>query len=174
MPEVNTEEQALALLARMHPDTTYRAYPFESGWICLEEIPPQEMLTRGLGLASLIVDKDTGIVTVQSSLPMDVVAQQYAEAKRTGAPTPGMQVYPPRWRIALLRTREDDTAIEYDMTATSLTDPPEPSRRHPLVIEKATLRHEPTDRLSATAMAHAEWTSRNHDGIWPEADTLED
>ena len=84
--QLETQDQALEYLAQIQPSVTFNVYPFESGWICREDIPPEENLRRGLGMASLIIDKQTGVVTVQSSLPMDLVAQEYAEAKRTGNP----------------------------------------------------------------------------------------
>jgi len=37
------------------------------------------------------------------------------------------------------RTQENDQTITYQMTAESLTDPPEPAQHHPLTIEKHTL-----------------------------------
>jgi hypothetical protein len=171
--ELETQDQALEYLAQIQPSVTFNVYPFESGWICMEDIPPEENLGRGLGMASLIIDKQTGVVTVQSSLPMDLVAQEYAEAKRTGKPLPGRQIYPYQWRITVRRTREDEATIEYQMTAESLTNPPEPTQQHPLTIEKHTYTHDPTDWLSSVAMSHAEWVSRQNQGVWPEADTTQ-
>jgi hypothetical protein len=169
--ELETREQALEYLAQVQPSVTFNVYQFESGWICMENIPPEETLGRGLGMASLILDKETGVVTVQSSLPMDLVAQEYAEAKRTGQPLPGRQIYPYQWTITVQRIREDEQTIVYQMTAESLTDPPEPTQHHPLTIEKHTFATDPTDWLSSVAMSHAEWVSRQNHGVWPEVDT---
>lgn len=173
MVQLETTEEALEYLAQIQPSVTFKVYPFESGWICKEDIPPEENLGRGLGMASLIIDKQTGVVTVQSSLPMDLVAQEYAEAKRTGKPLPGRQIYPYQWSISLRRIREDEETIDYQMTAESLTDPPEPTQQHPLTIEKRTYVHDPTDWLSSVAMSHAEWLSRQNQGVWPEVDTTQ-
>ncbi|BBY17204.1 hypothetical protein MLIT_27960 [Mycolicibacterium litorale] len=171
--QLETREQALAYLAQIQPSVTFEVQPFESGWICKQNLPPQENLGRGLGMASLIIDKETGVVTVQSSLPRDLIAQQYAEAKRTGEPLPGRQIYPHQWRITIRRIREDRQRIEYQMAAESLTDPPEPTQQHPLTIDKQTYLHDPTDWLSSVAMSHAEWMSRQNQGAWPEVDTTE-
>jgi len=169
--ELETREQALEYLTQVQPGVTFDLYQFQSGWIGMEAIPPEETLGRGLGMASLILDKETGVVTVQSSLPMDLVAQEYAEAKRTGQPLPGRQIYPYQWTITVRRIQEDGQTITYQMTAESLTDPPEPTQRHPLTIEKHTLATDPTDWLSSVAMSHAEWVSRQNQGVWPETDT---
>jgi hypothetical protein len=170
--QLETREQALEYLAQIQPSVTFNVYQFQSGWVCREDIPPEESLGRGLGMASLIIDKETGIVTVHpSSLPIDLVAEQYAEAKRRGEPLPGTQIYPYQWTITVRRIREDDQTIVYQMTAESLTDPPEPTRQHPLTIEKLTYKTDPTDWLSSVAMSHAEWVSRQNQGVWPETDT---
>ena len=59
------------------------------------------------------------------------------------------------------------------MTAESLTDPPEQTQQHPLTIEKHTYTSDPTDWLSSVAMSHAEWVSRQNQGVWPEVDTTQ-
>ena len=173
MVELDTAEQARAYLAQIHPNIPYAIHPFENGWVAKEILPPKENLTRGLGMANLIIDNETGVVTVQSSLATRTVAEQYAEAKRTGKPLPGRQIYPYRWSISLSRIREDEETIVYQMTAESLTDPPEPTQQHPLTIEKRTYKSDPTDSLSAVAMSHAEWVSRQNQGVWPETDTTQ-
>lgn len=106
-------------------------------------------------------------------MPTDLIAQEYAEAKRMGRPVPGRQIYPPQWRITIRRIRQDQDRIEYQLTAESLTDPPEPTQQHPLTIQKQTFLHEPTDWLSSVAVSHAEWMSRQNQGAWPEVDTSE-
>jgi hypothetical protein len=171
--QLETHDQAVEYLAQIQPSVRFNVYPFESGWICIEDIPPEENLGRGLGMASLIIDKQTGVVTVQSSLPMDLVAQEYAEAKRTGKPLPGRQIYPYQWSISLRRTQEDEERIEYQMTAESLTDPPEPVQQHPLTINKRTLQVQPSDPLSRRARARAQAISDQNQGVWPEAATIQ-
>jgi hypothetical protein len=168
--ELETTEQVRQYLAQLKPTLRFNIHPFESGWICMEDIPPQENLTRGLGMASLIIDKETGVVTVQSSQPMDLVAREYTDAKRMGRPLPGRQIYPYRWTITLHRIREDTDTIVYQMTAESLTETPEPTRQHRLTIEKLTKACDPRDPLSRRAMAHLEWVTLQNQGRWPETD----
>jgi hypothetical protein len=164
---LETRQQALEFLARLQPDVTFNVYPFESGWICMEDISSEERLGLGLGMASLILDKQTGVATVQSGLPMDLVAQQYAEAKRMGQQPQGRQIYPYQWAIKLHRIRENDQAIVYQMSAVSLAEPREPMQDHLLTIEKSTLATDPTDWLSGVAMSYAEWVRRQNHGAWP-------
>lgn len=173
MAELDTREQALAYLAQIQPGVTFNVTLFESGWICKEDIPPEENLTRGLGMASLIIDKQTGVVTVQSSLPTDLVAKEYAEAKRTGSPLPGRQIHPHQCRITIQRTEETAETIDYHMTVMSLSDPSAPTVEHPLTINKRTYISNPTDWLSSVATSHAEWLSRQNHGVWPEVATTE-
>jgi hypothetical protein len=169
--DLQTEEQARAYLAQIQPGVTFNIYPFENGWICREAIPPEENMTRGLGMASLIIDKQTGVVTVQSSLSMFQVAQEYAEAKRSGQPLPGRRIYPHHSEITIQRTREDTEAVTYQMTAVSLDDPSEPTQAHPLVIQKDSPHYEPRDPLSRMAVAHARWARDRNQGVWPESAT---
>ncbi|WP_396911759.1 hypothetical protein [Mycolicibacterium sp.] len=171
--QLETEEQALAYLAQFQPGVRFNVYRFESGWICMEDLTAEENLGRGLGMASMIIDKQTGVVTVQSSQPMDLVAHEYSTAKRTGKPLPGRQIYPPRWTINLRRIREDAETIHYQLTAQSLSDPPEPNQQYPLTINKHTFQSQPADWMSTRAMAHAEWMSRQNQGIWPERMTAQ-
>lgn len=168
MPELETTQQVLAYLEQIQPGVTFNAYPFENGWICMEDLPPEEMLGRGLGMASLIVDKETAVVTVQSSLPMDLVAQKYAQAKRLGRPLPGRQIYPNRWGISLQKTREDDQRIEHQLTAQSLTDPPEPTQQFPITIDKKTFYVQPPGQLARRAMSQVEHLSGLNQGVWPD------
>jgi hypothetical protein len=169
--QLETQEQALEYLAQIQPSVKFNVYPFESGWICMEDIPPEENFGRGLGMASLIIDKQTGVVTVQSSLPMDLVAREYTEAKRASKPLPGRQIYPYQWEITIRRLQEDTDRIVYQLTAESLTDPPEPTQQHQLTIEKNTYVSDPRDPLSRVAASHARWVSRQNQGAWPETDT---
>ena len=172
MSALETTEQALAYLAQFSPGETYRLHPFESGWVCRHV--PREPLTRSqtVGQASIILDKETGVITTQSSLPIDLVAENYVEAKRSGRRPPGRQIYPHQWRIDLTQTAQDATTVEYRMTVTSLTEPPEPTRTHPLTLEKDTYLHEPTDSMSAIASSHLHHTKDSR-GTWPETATTQ-
>lgn len=177
MVELGNQEQALAYLAVIFPDSDFRVLPFEMGWVCspiLPQVAQEESPSgRAVGLAKLVIDSQTGVVTEYPSWSTNTVAADYTEAKQTGRPPAGGQIYPYRWRITLRRLREDPETITYQMTAESLIDPPHPTQEHPLTINKQTFLSEPTDTLSSVAMSHAEWMSRQHNGIWPEESTTE-
>ncbi|OBK15451.1 hypothetical protein [Mycobacterium asiaticum] len=169
--QLDTAEQALAYLAQFDPETNYTVWPFEMGWVCQPILTPeQHEAGMGLGLANLVIDSQTGIVTVQSSLAPQTIAADYTQAKRTGRPT-GNQIYPHQWNITIRRVREDPETIVYQMTAVSLKDPPEPTQEHPLTINKSTFLIDPADSLSRVAMSYAEWMRRQNSGIWPEEAT---
>lgn len=173
MVQLDTKEQALAYLARVQPGRTYQVWPFEMGWVCQAILTPEEAEAgMGLGLANLVIDAETGIVTVQSSLAPDWIAENYTEAKRNGR-TIGNQIYPHQWRITIRRTREDPETITYQMAAVSLTDPPQPTQEHPVTVNKRTFLNEPPDHLSSVAASHAQWVSRQRNGVWPEESTME-
>lgn len=171
MPELETREQALAYLNRYSPGETYEIQAFESGWVCRHIARKPPTRSQQVGMSTLILDRETGVLTVHSSLPTDLIAQSYTEAKRSGRPTPGRQIYPHQWRIDLTQTRQDDTTIEYQMTVASLTDPPEPTQQHPLVLEKDSYLYDPRDSTSARAAAHVYWMRDNNQGNWPETAT---
>jgi hypothetical protein len=92
-----TEDEARALITRVvgtyHPMTLY---PFEFGWVAKARVPAQPPGMPpdgpGLGMASYVIDRE-GVVTVQSSLPIPVVKEMYAEARREGRIT-GQQIWP--------------------------------------------------------------------------------
>ena len=171
MVQLETKEQALAYLAQIFPDRTFRVTPFEMGWVGSPIPTPEESSTgKAIGQAKLVIDSDTGIVTTHSSLPTNVVAQKYTTARQSGQPS-GNQIYPHQWRITIRRTREDPETIEYQLTAVSLKDPPDPTQEHPLTINKQTYIHEPRDALSRVAMSRAMWISQQNQGIWPDETT---
>ncbi|WP_405168219.1 hypothetical protein OG203_11015 [Nocardia sp. NBC_01499] len=175
MPEqLHTKEQVEQYLARIFPTTReFRILKIEHGWVCRKVLTPEETAKgRGLGLGNYVINAQTGVVTAHSSLPPHVIGQMYDEAIRTGQPIQGDQVYPPRWRVNIQRTQEDPQQIEYQIEAQSMTQPPEPSIEHRLLINKQTLSYQPTDTTSANAVAWAEMRSRV-DGTWPDQGTLE-
>jgi hypothetical protein len=102
-----------------------------------------------------------------------MVVEAFTEFKQTGVNRAGRQIYPHQWSITISRIREDEQTIVYQLTAQSLTDPPEPTQQHPLTIHKHTYTTDPTDWLSTVAMSHAEWVSGLNQGVWPEVDTSE-
>ncbi|WP_067474558.1 hypothetical protein [Nocardia amamiensis] len=174
MPEFRTREQVEQYLAQIFsPDQEYRIYQFEHGWVCRPILTPQQTANgQGLGLGNYVVNAKTGVVTAHASLAPTMIGEMYDEAIRNGQPVQGYQVYPPQWRVTIERTREDSQEIEYLLRATSLTEPPEPSIEHQLVINKHTLRFSPTDSTSANAVSWAEMRNRT-DGTWPQHGTFE-
>lgn len=170
-PELETTEQALAYLAQMSPTETFHAQPFPHGWVCTKVLSPEQMSSgQAVGLARVVIDSETGTVYQYPSWSEAMVADAHTTFKQTGIKQ-ASQIYPYQWAITMRRLREDDETIVYQMTAESLTDPPEPGEQHPLTIETHTLATDPTDWLSGVAMSHAEWMSRQNQGVWPEVAT---
>jgi hypothetical protein len=173
MVELRTQEQALSYLQQISPGSQFRVYPFENCWVCREILTPEQTAAgMDVGLGALVIDSQTGVVTQHSSLPIDVVAENYIAARQAGRLT-GFQIYPHQWKITIQRMHEDPATITYQVTAVSLNDPPEPTQEHPLTINKRTLAFEPRDTQSRVAMSHAEQTSRQQQGTWPEHITTE-
>lgn len=172
MPELETREQVLAYLADMSPSQTYHVQPFQHGWIATKVLSPEQMASgQAVGLARLVIDSETGIVYQYPSWSETMVAEEYTTFKETGFNRAGNQIYPHQWEITIRRAREDTATIEYRLTATSLSNPPEPTQEHPLTIEKPTGLCDPRDPLSKVAASHARWMSRQNQGVWPETDT---
>jgi hypothetical protein len=171
MPELETREQALAYLARISPIETFQVHPFKDGWVCTTVLSPEQMRSgEAVGSARLVIDSETGIVYQYPSWSTTMVAEAHTTFKQTGINRAGRRIYPHQWRITLRRTREDAETIDYQLTAISLTDPPAPTQEHPITINKRTQQTQPTDAMSWAAASHAEWTSRQNQGVWPETD----
>lgn len=167
MPDLETEEQVRAYLSQIYWGVPFDVHKFEGGWICKEGLPPHENMGRGLGAASLIIDSDTKIVTMQSSLPMNTVAERYSKAKRNGERLPGRQVYPYRWEITLERCGEDEHSVNYNLTVLTVRHPDRSPSTRALSIDKQTLRVTPSDQLTRRVRDHIEWASRREEGGWP-------
>jgi hypothetical protein len=92
-----TEDEARSLITRVIGTSREIAmHRFEYGWL-VETIPPArvpgEMPSDAeIGMASLIVDQ-SGVVTVQSSLPVDLTMEEYSAARRDGR-IMGYQLWP--------------------------------------------------------------------------------
>ena len=171
MAELETREQALAYLAEMSPTETFQVHPFAAGWVAVKVLAPEQMQTgAAVGVARLVIDSETGIVYQYPSWSTTMVKDAHTEFKRTGTKR-GRQIYPYQWKITTRRIREDDQRIEYQLTAESLTDQPEPTQQHPLTVEKHTYLYEPRGSLSAVATSHLRWATRQNNGVWPETDT---
>ena len=82
-----------------------------------------------LGLASYAVDKETGVVTTQSSLALTTIGETYDAAIETGAPIQAEQIYPPLNRLTLQQIRQDPETIEYLVTVEWDRDNPADTRR---------------------------------------------
>ena len=89
-----TEEQARELILRLvGRGTEVTMYPFEFGWLVIKALT-EEQRAKGMhvGQGSYIVDR-TGVVTVQSSLPIPMIMEEYSAARRAGRLT-GQQIWP--------------------------------------------------------------------------------
>lgn len=174
MAQLQTTEEALAYLAQISPTENYHVQPFPGGWVATKVMTPEQMNSgAAVGLARLVIDSETGIVYVYPSWSETMVADAHMTFKQTGVNRAGRQIYPYQWTVTVRRLREDDQTIVYQLTAESLTEPPQPTQEHPLTIEKHTHTWDPRDPLSATAAVHARWVSRQNQGVWPETDTTQ-
>jgi hypothetical protein len=173
MPDLDTTEQVRAYLAEMSQTQTFRLRRFPHGWVATTVLSPEVMARdQGLGQARLVIDSETGVIWVYPSWSTLMVAEEYTDFKETGVNRAGRQIYPHRWAITIQRTAEDDQTISYQLTAQSLTDPPEPTQEYPLTIDKRTYATDPTNLLTDVAMARAEAESRRNNGVWPETATV--
>jgi hypothetical protein len=153
-------------------ETTEQAQPFQHGWVCTKVLTPEQMSSgEAVGLARLVIDSETGIVYQYPSWSATMVAEAHTMFKQTGVNRAANQIYPYQWEITIRRLKEDGEKIVYQLTAESLTDPPEPTRQHQLTIEKQTYTYDPRDQLSRVAASHARWVSSQNQGEWPETDT---
>ncbi|CCF61733.1 protein of unknown function [Nocardia cyriacigeorgica GUH-2] len=174
MPQpLETKDQVASHLAQIFdPSREYRIYRIEHGWVCSPIPTTQETATgRDIGLTKLVVDGQTGTVIQYPSWSTRMVETDYTEARRTGRPPQGAQVYPKQWQVSLERIRENAVEIEYRLTTTSRTQPPQHSEG-PLVINKQSLEHRPTGTMQAMAVSRAKWRSEL-DGTWPEREMFE-
>jgi hypothetical protein len=89
-----TQDEARALMSRLLSGQELTMYPFDAGWLARPVLSDEQTKAgQGLGLGSYVVDR-TGVVTAHSSLPITMIMEQYAAARRTGRIT-GRQVWPP-------------------------------------------------------------------------------
>ncbi|WP_280235527.1 hypothetical protein [Nocardia cyriacigeorgica] len=101
-----TKDQVEQYLAQiLGPSQKYRIGPIQFGWLCSPEPAPGTTFSQTVGMTSLVVNAETGVVTQYPSWPGPMIAEDYAEAMRTGRPPAGGQIYPPRTQI-----RKDFTA----------------------------------------------------------------
>lgn len=95
-----TEEQARELITRLlGTSRPISLHPFEFGWIAQQKLSAEDRAQgTHVGQGSYIIDQ-TGVITVQSSLPIPLVIETYTEARREGQIT-GRQVWPDPTRPA--------------------------------------------------------------------------
>ncbi|MEV6771275.1 hypothetical protein AB0N05_21910 [Nocardia sp. NPDC051030] len=176
-----TPDQVEGYLAHIFPPgSKFHIYPTAYGWVCHPNLSADNSQNTTQpsepGQANFVVNARTGAVTVHPSLHPALIGKQYDEAIRNGLPIPGDQIYPLRWRVTLQRTREDETELEYQVTAASLIEPAEPTNSYLLIIGKKTLQPrrslieapEPFTRAMTWARRHYRTTSK-----WPETGMFE-
>lgn len=180
MPEqLETAEQVRRHLAQsLRMDREFMVLPCRYGWVCQVVLSDQELANgQGLGLGNYVVNRQTGVITIHSSLAPTTIGEQYDEAIQSGRPVPGRQVYPPTWQISIDRLRETPTEIEYRVQARSLTHPPaEPPIDRMLTINKHNHRfHTDTRATHETCMRAAGWAraQSQQNGVWPRTGTFQ-
>jgi hypothetical protein len=171
--QLRTAEQLREYLARIFPAREFTVLQSRHAWICREILTPEEIAEGiGLGLASYVVNKETGVVTTQSSLALETIGEMYDTAIETGNSIQAEQVYPPLNRLTLQQIRQDPETIEYLVTVESTaTTPPTTEDLH-LTINKATLETTPYTTLAPMVAARAAW-SQQRNGTWPITETFE-
>ncbi|MFE3446703.1 hypothetical protein ACFXNW_27050 [Nocardia sp. NPDC059180] len=175
--QFHTREQVEQYLAQIYPSQEQTILETEFGWVARPILTQEQIANgQGLGLGNYVVNKQTGVITAHRSLPPKLIGEEYDQAIRTGQPIPGYQVFPPMWTVHVERTRETPQEVEYQVRATSLTEPHQSPINDQLVINKQTL-----DSRTSTPAAHpacqealawTEWRSRQ-DGTWPQTGTFE-
>ncbi|NKY50532.1 FtsK/SpoIIIE domain-containing protein [Nocardia vermiculata] len=95
MAEYRTREQVEAYLARiLNPDRSFHLYEMEGGWLVQADTSSMD-LDASLGMTSLVVDADTGVVFEYPSWSSHMIADDFGEAKRNRRRPAMRQVYPP-------------------------------------------------------------------------------
>ncbi|MEV4153888.1 hypothetical protein AB0J48_12775 [Nocardia salmonicida] len=172
-PQLRTAEQVREYLAQIFPTREFSLLQSRHAWICREILTPTEIEEgTGLGLASYAVDKETGVVTTQSSLALTTIGETYDTAIETGTPIQAEQIYPPLNRLTLQQIRQDPETIEYLVTVESMATTPPTREDLSLTIDKVTLETTPYTPLAPMVAARAAW-SRQRNGTWPTTETFE-
>ncbi|MFJ2665190.1 hypothetical protein ACIO14_12625 [Nocardia fluminea] len=172
-PQLRTAEQVRDYLAQVFPGREFSLLQSRYAWICREILTPAEIAEgTDLGLASYAVDKQTRVVTTQSSLALTTVGEMYDAAIETGTPIQAEQVYPPLNRLTLQQIRHDPETIEYLVTVESMAATPPTREDLNLTIDKVTLEATPYTPLAPMVAARAAW-SRQRNGTWPTTETFE-
>ncbi|MFE5288983.1 hypothetical protein ACFRAQ_28800 [Nocardia sp. NPDC056611] len=163
MQELLTSEQVEQYLRQAHIISEYQQLGMrrmEHAWVCWRILTPDEAnqaaRTPGTGVC-LIVNPITGVVISHgSSMHPLTWGEMYDQSIRTGEPMPaGGQIYPHRWRLNIQRAREDQTEIEYLVTAESLTEPPEPSTELRLIVNRESQQIQTTGNTNPELISRA-------------------
>ncbi len=174
MAEYRTRDQVEQYLAQiLNPDRQFDLYPFETGWLC-QAVPTAEETASGqaIGMTNLVIDSQTGAVIEYPSWSGKMIADDFREAKATGRPPKGRQIYPRQWRLNFQRIQEDPETITYRVQVQSQAQPPEPNAEYQLTINKGTLNYQGTGPMAGNVLAWAELQS-SRDGTWPGQGTFE-
>ncbi|MEV0547398.1 hypothetical protein AB0H98_11295 [Nocardia salmonicida] len=172
-PQLRTAEQVREYLAQIFPTREFSLLQSRHAWICREILTPTETAEgMDLGLASYAVDKETGVVTTQSSLALTTIGETYDAAIETGTPIQAEQIYPPLNRLTLQQIRQDPETIEYLVTVESIATTPPTREVLSLTVDKVTLETTPYTPLAPMVAARAAW-SRQRNGTWPTTETFE-
>ncbi|MBO0853546.1 MAG: hypothetical protein J2P18_07245 [Nocardia sp.] len=174
MTECRTREQVQEYLARFfNPDRQFHLDELEGGWLVQSLLSEEEIDSgQGLGLTSLVIDADTGVVYQYPSWSTDMVADAFEASKRAGERPQALQVYPPQWRLNINRLQEDSQTIQYGVRIVSLTEPPAENSEYQLTFDKRTFQYEPKAPMAGEVIAWAEFQS-GEAGAWPSEGTWE-
>ncbi|MEU1982969.1 hypothetical protein [Nocardia sp. NPDC019395] len=180
MPDpLETPQQVRQYLATaLNSSRQFRVLPTQFGWACREVLTQEEIQSgQAMGLGSYVVNRQTAAITAHTSMPLEVIAQEYDQAIQTGRQVQGYQVYPPTWNVEARLIGETPEEIVYRVQATSPTDPPAgPPIDHQLMINKATRRYRTNVTVIHEACRQtAGWaiTQHNQWGTWPESRTYQ-
>ncbi|MBO0853545.1 MAG: hypothetical protein J2P18_07240 [Nocardia sp.] len=178
MTECRTREEVHEYLARFfNPDRQFRLYELEGGWLVRSVLTAEECESgQGLGLTSLVVDADTGVVYQYPSWSTKMVADAFEASKRAGERPKGAgQVYPPQWRFSITRLQEDPQTIQYAVRIVSLTEPPAENTEYQLTFDKETYQYQPPQPHAPKASRVISWAAHRSrtEGAWPSEGTWE-
>ncbi|WP_256668681.1 hypothetical protein [Nocardia cyriacigeorgica] len=165
-----TKEQVQQYLEQIFgPSQNYQIGAIEHGWLCSPQPAPGLTFSQTVGMTSLVVNAETGVVHRYPSWPGPKIVEDYTRALRTGQQPTARQIYPPQTRISIRRTNETTNQIEYQITELAERKPPHDFQ---LMVNKQTLEYQPTGTTSAVVISWLDWR-RGQDGTWPEMGTTE-
>lgn len=169
-PPYRAREQVAQHLAQIRPSPReYWIHEIDNAWVCHPIPTDQERnSSRLVGMTSLVVDAETGIVLQYPSWSREMIAEDYTTARQTGRRPKARQIYPPKTRVTLRLTNETADQIQYQISATSDTN----RENFHLLIDKTTLDYRQPGTTSAVAVSWIDW-SRGQNGTWPQIGTTD-